>query len=284
MWPFGKKKEKAAPAEPPRDVQVQNFALNFLPEEFTILAVTGVSGVAQERPAADALWTAGIELAAWMREDEEEIHRETMRLVTLADDRLLSYLREHVPANFIIKAKVRASKSGRAFQLIGMPEPGFDPDLKAVLDEQKKPVTLDGGSFGTFTLLRRAGCFETETQWQGVNTRLVLDQDEDAAACLKVAEQLFGAQKLWGENIRSCAVDLLLERGITWIGSAEDEGDEEEELSREELMERLEPDSIQVCQDGSFHFSFGDGGMLWGTVLCVSGSLRTEELEARMEG
>ena len=281
MWPFGKKKEKAAPAEPPRDVQVQSFALNFLPEEFTILAVTGPAGVTKERPAEDALWTAGMELTAWMREDEENIHREPTRLVALADDRLMSYLRSHVPANFIIKAKVRAAKSGRAFQLIGLPEPGFDPDLKAVLNEQKKPVTLESERFGTFTLLRDAGCFDTETQWEGTETRLILDREENSAACLETAEALFAKLAIFGKNIRQCAADLLLTQGINWVG-----GEEEDEggLSREELTERLEPDSIQVCEDGSFHFTFGGGGVYWGRILCVSGSVRANTLEARMEG
>lgn len=280
MWPFGKKKEKAVREEPSRDIQVQNFVLNFLPEEFTILAVTGVSGIIRERPSADALWTVGIELTAWMREDEEEIHRESVRLLTLADARLADYLHSHLPANFMLKARVRASKSGKAFQLIGMPEPGFDPDLKEVLDAQKAPVTLEAGSFGTFTLLRRTGCFEGEVQWQGADTRLMLDQEEDSSACLETAARLFGEQQVWGENIRACAADLLLEQGITWLSCE----DEDLELSREELMAGLEPDSIQVCQDGSFHFSFGSGGALWGQLLCVSGSVRTEELEARMEG
>lgn len=279
MWLFGKKKEKAAPAEPPKDVQVQNFALNFLPEEMTILAVTGTVGIAQERPAEDALWTMGMTLTAWMEENEEEIHRENKNLVTLADDRLASYLREHVPANFIIKAKVRPSKSGNSFQLIGMPEPGFDPDLKAFLEEQKKPVTLDGGSFGTFTLVRRTGCFQTETQWQDSDTSLILDQNEDFNACLETAGKLFDQQKMYAANIRECAAEALLQQGIDYI-----DGEDEESLSKEELMEQLEPDDIQVCQDGGFYFTFGGGGVYWGKVLVVSGSVNADTLEARMEG
>ena len=279
MWLFGKKKEKAAPAQPARDVQVQNFALNFLPEEITILAVTGTTGIAQERPAEDALWTVGMELTAWMEENEEEIHRESRKLVTLADDRLAAYLREHIPANFIIKAKVRPSKSGSSFQLIGMPEPGFDPDLKAFLNEQKKPVTLDGGSFGTFTLVRRAGCFQAEAQWQDSSTSLILDQNEDHAACFRTAEVLFGQQEMYGANIRECAAEALIRQGIDYI-----DGEDEDSLSKEELTERLEPDDIQVCQDGSFHFTFGGGGVYWGKVLVVSGSVNADTLEARMEG
>ncbi len=280
MWLFGKKKEKAVPAESQKDVQVQNFALKFLPEEITVLAVTGTAGIAQERPAEDALWTVGVELTAWMEENEEEIHRESKKLVTLADDRLAAYLRDHIPANFIIKAKVRPSKSGNAFQLIGMPEPGFDPDLKAFLNEQKKPITLDGGAFGTFTLVRRAGCFQAETQWQESSTSLILDQNESFDACLETAKKLFGQQELYGANIRECAADLLLQQGIDYLGGE----DEDEHLSREELIDHLEPDDIQVCQDGSFHFTFGGGGVYWGKVLVVSGSVASETLEARMEG
>ena len=38
--------------------------------------------------------------------------------------------------------------------MLELPQPGFDPDLKAILDEQKKPVSTWVEGLGTFTLNR----------------------------------------------------------------------------------------------------------------------------------
>ena len=65
MWLFGKKKEKVEKA-PPSDLQVQEFAQQFLPEEFTLVAVTGPEGVSDDRKEGEALWTLTMPITAWL--------------------------------------------------------------------------------------------------------------------------------------------------------------------------------------------------------------------------
>ncbi|MBQ8851428.1 MAG: DUF2262 domain-containing protein, partial [Oscillibacter sp.] len=248
MWPFGKKKEKEQGPKPEdlQQAQIQAFAQQFSPEEFTIIALTGHSAFAGNRSEESGLWTAGVTLSAWLREDEEEVHKEAAQLVTLADDRLFGYLRARIPANFILKVRVRAAKQGNGFQLIGMPEPGFDPDLKAMLEEQKKPVTLDGGDLGTFTLVRGAGWFDAEADWNGASTRLIFDASEEAAPCLDTARTLLSGAADWDEKVRERAAQKLYPQ-IQEL--AEEAG---EDFSKEEFIEQLDPDSILVHGDGSF--------------------------------
>lgn len=76
-----------------------------------------------------------------MEEDSPDIHQGDFRLVALADDRLMDYLRQRVPRDFIIKCRARLSVDGSRLLMLELPQPGFDPDLKAILDEQKKPVS-----------------------------------------------------------------------------------------------------------------------------------------------
>ena len=282
MWLFGKKKEKEAPKADPKAAQnaeVQAFAQKFLPEEFTILGVTGPSGFSGSTVENKTLLVAGATLSAWMEENEEEIHRERKSLLTLADDQLLQFLRSHVPGNFIIKAKVRASKDGTAFQLIGMPEPGFDPDLKAFLEEQKKPVTLESQEFGTFTLVRALGWFDAEAQWCDQPVRLTFDQSQDAQACLDTAHTLFAQAEQWDEKAVSFACANLLQQ----LNELAAQGDEEE-MTEEELASQLIPDSILVTDQGGFEFWYGDGGLFWGKSICVSGTLSEGVTQARLEG
>lgn len=267
MWPFGKKKEKAQPQTDPNLAQIQAFAQQFSPEEFTILAVTGFTPFGGIRSDDSQLWEAGITLTAWMEQDGEEIHRQETRLVTLADDRLYSYLRSHIPSNFILKIQVRAAKDDQSFQLIGMPEPGFDPDLKAILNEQKKPVTMDSPDFGTFTLIRGAGWFDAEAVWNGVSTRLLFDSAEEAEPCLNTARNLFADPVFWDGKIRSYTASHMLATLNTFAGEGE------EPLTAQELSDLLDPDSILVRGDGTFEFWYGNGGVFWGQLIRVCGSL-----------
>ncbi len=280
MWPFGKKKEKeqAPKPEDAQNAQVQAFAKQFAPEEFTILALTGHGAFAGQRNEDTQLWTAGIGLTAWVREDDLILHHESAQLLTLADDRLLGYLRARIPGNFILKIRVRAAKEGSVFQLIGMPEPGFDPELKAILDEQKKPVTLDGGDLGTFTLMRSAGWFDAEADWNGVSTRLIFDATEEAQLCLDTARALLPKSADLDAQARSCAADKLYPQ----IRQLAEEGGED--FSREEFIGELDPDSLLVRGDGSFELWYGNGGIFWGRSLKVTGTLADGISDAVMEG
>ena len=59
---------------------------------------------------------------------------------------------------------------------------------------------------------------------------------------------------------------------------------EEDEMSEEELISQLIPDSILVNAQGGFEFWYGDGGVFWNRSLCVSGSLSAGVTNARIEG
>lgn len=133
-------------AEVPQEFRA--LGQDFLPEELNILAVTGASGFGGGRSQGEKLWTASIGLTAWMEEDSPDIHRGEASLVSLADDTLRNYLRQRVRPDFIIKFTARVSEDGRRLLLLDLPEPGFDPDLKAILEEQKKPVSFLGGRSG----------------------------------------------------------------------------------------------------------------------------------------
>ena len=89
-------------AEVPQEFRA--LGQDFLPEELNILAVTGASGFGGGRSQGEKLWTASIGLTAWMEEDSPDIHQGDFRLVALADDRLMDYLRQRVPRDFIISA------------------------------------------------------------------------------------------------------------------------------------------------------------------------------------
>ena len=96
------------------------------------------------------------------------------------------------------------SQDGRRILLLDLPEPGFDPDLKAILEEQKKPVTQWVDGLGTFTLDRRVKWFEAEVDWLGQDVRLEYDQgpEEDMKAAQAQAKALLAGAADWDRRVR----------------------------------------------------------------------------------
>ena len=280
MWPFGKKKEKQTPAP---DSRVPEFAQQFQAEELTLVAVTGPEGFGADRAEGEELWTVNVGLTAWMDEFDGVVSRQSARLVALADDRLVDYLRQRIPRDFIIKCEVRRAIEGDCFQLVGMPEPGFDPELKAILEEQIKPVTFEDERFGTFTLHRSVNLFEAAADWCGTGIVLTVDREEAWEGCLQAACALFDAQADWDERIRSFAADCLLEQA-NQRPEDEEEAEEAEPVSCEEFIQRLEPESLEVTADGGFTFWFADGGLFWGGSVQVTGTVAEGPTQAKMEG
>ena len=264
--------------------QFKEFAAQFLPEERTILAVTGANGFSGGRGPKEELWTATIGLTAWMEEDNPDVHQGAFALSTIGDDQLLEILRRRAPRDFIIKFKGRVSEDGRRLLLLDLPEPGFEPELKAILEEQKKPVTFWEEGLGTFTLNRQVDWFETQADWLGTEVTLCFDGDEDRADCAANARTLLASAAEWDRRVREYAADDLLDSANDWAQDTGDEDEEPEEITRKGFMERMELESIEITGNGGFTFWFSDGDMFYGHSICVSGDLEHGPDEASMEG
>ena len=277
MFGFLKKeKQPEEKAHSTESEQFKQFAAQFQPEELSILAVTGANGFSGGKAGEDTSWTASIGLTVWMEEDSPDIHKGEFLLYTIGDDQLLEILRRRAPRDFIIKFKGRVSEDGQRLLLLDLPEPGFDPDLKAILEEQIKPVTFWEDGLGTFALNRQVDWFETELDWLGTAISLVFDREEDRADCVKNAKALLAGSESWDKRIREYAADELLEQANDWAENAE------EEVTEEQFRERMELESIEIRGDGSFEFWFSDGDM--GHSIRVSGDLESGPDEAQMEG
>ena len=141
---------------------------------------------------------------------------------------------------------------------------------------------VDG--LGTFALNRALGWFEAEADWLGSPIRLDLDRDEDREKCLFYLRALMKGQADWDGRLRACAARDLLELANDWASDGGCEEHEPEEITREQFMERLEPDAVQISGDGSFDFWFNDGALFWGHSIHVTGSLEGGPEKAEMEG
>lgn len=276
------KAREQRPVQNTENQQFKAFAAQFQPEELTVLAVTGANGFGGGKTRGETLWTVSVGLTAWMEEDSPDIHRGEFVLSTIGDEQLLEVLRRRVQPDFIIKFRGRVSEDGKRLLLLNLPEPGFDPDLKAILEEQKKPVTFWEEGLGTFTLNRQVDWFETEVDWLGGQISLVFDAGEDRADTLQNAKALLADAASWDKRVREYAAGDLLVSANDWAEQLEDE--EPQEITREQFMERMELESIEIRADGSFEFWFADGDMFYGHSIHVSGDMENGPDDASMEG
>ena len=268
---FGKKEEERERpvSTASRHPEAAALSAQFGREEFDILAVTGANSFGGEREPEAEYWTATLPITAW-REDDGPIHQEKTCLVALADDKVLAYLRRVAPRDSIIQARVRQSLVDDRFLLVGMPTPMMDRELKAILDEQVKPVSTWVPDLGTFVLNRSVNWFQADVEWQGQSVQLVYDQgsEEEMKAAQETAKALMDGQAEWDQTIRAYAAGELPAQ------CADLQEDEMDDLPAEELIRRLEPESIQVRPDGSFEFWFHDADYVWTRAVRVAGDLQ----------
>ena len=272
---FGKKKEEA-PAPKPEKREPAPLPCGFDGEEVPVLAITGPGGFADREDDFGQAYSA-LELTAWMEEDGREIHQGSYELAVPKDKELLEYLKQHVPRDFIIKFTARLSPGEDRLLLVSLPAPGFDPDLKAILDQQKAEVTAEVEGLGTFTLNRSTNWFQLDdAPWTGESTvQLVFDRgtEEEQTAAQDTARAIWADVDGWDDRLRtSGAQQLPLD------------GEDVQELSREELAQRLELESLQVWPDGRFEAWLHDGNYEWAQSVRINGTAEDGPTEVHWEG
>ena len=248
---------------------------DFNPAEETVLALTGPASFSFKENPNTGLWEGGVQLSAWLIEGEDEIHQEPTALIAMADERLMSVLRQRMPSNFILKVKARISLDGTRLLVTDLPTPGFDPDLKALLEEQKKPVTQEIDGLGTFTLSRSMGWFETDLDWLGQSVLVTFDQEGDKDKSLPVLRALLSDPHGWDQRLRSFAADQLL--------ALANQCAEEDEISREIFTAAIQPESIHAGENDSFLFVYNDADLLWGNAIQITGTISQGPVSAQSD-
>lgn len=292
---FKKKKEVSQPVQTPatepetmsaceEDAALaarKAFLARFPGKETDILGITDPGGVRADKVDGTDLWKVTIGLIAWMDEYEQVLYQEPALLEAMVDDTLLSYLYERTPRNFIISVTVRPSEESSHFLMTDLPKPGFDPELKALLEEQKKPVKLEVEDLGTFTLNRGLGWYDASVEWLGEEISLNLDQNEETlVSAQETARALMAAQADWDTRVRSFAAEQLLER-VNGLLQSEDE--DAELYTLETLADQFQIDSVLANAQGAFEFWFSDDDLFLSHPVHVAGTLEQGPTLAEMD-
>lgn len=274
--------QDAAPAaEDTAQAARREFLARFPEKETDLVGITAPGGVAFKPVEGTDLFHVAIGLTVWLDEYEQELHQQPALLEAIVDETLLEYLRQRTPSNFIITVVARPAGDGQHFLITDLPKPGFDPRLKAILEEQKKPVTLEVEDLGTFTLNRNLGWYDGAVDWLESEISLNLDQNADTLdSAQQTARALMAAQADWDDRVRAYAALQLLEQVN---GLLETEGGDAQPYTAESLAAQFQIDSILAGPDGAFDFWFSDDDLFLAHPVHVTGTLEQGPTLAEMD-
>lgn len=256
--------------------EIQEFAAEFLPEEITLLAVTAPAGISYEKATDSDLWHVSMGLTAWMDQYADEIELGNAKMEAMLDGHLLGYLLERIPRNFVISAVVRPNADGSRFLMLDLPTPTFDPDLKAIADQQKEPVTMDVEGLGRFQFNLNLGWFEALVDWAGSEITLTFNQDEEGRqSSIDTARTLMEQPEVWDSRLCAFAADQLLSRACELADG--------EDFSREDFLALLECDCILALPDGNFEIWYGGEDLFMIHPVHLTGNLAEGPLFAEFE-
>lgn len=150
------------------------------------------------------------------------------------------------------------------------------PQLEAVWEEYRKPVTMEDEMLGTLELNRDFEQLDGEALWNGENVSLALEidlEDEDTWDTVRgIARKLIADSESWDKSMREFAAKELTELANEWQAS-DDEGENTEPITEEVFAERIALSELSLTYEGDFTAYYDDDDLFWGHTIEVCGSL-----------
>ena len=162
-----------------------------------------------------------------------------------------------------------------AWLLVEVLEPAVScPELEAYWEEYQKPVELNDEVLGKLTLNRELDWLEGEIPWGDGRMSLSLEIDTDDTETWDKARAF--ARKLatdaahWDSELRHFAAKELTELANDWQ-SSDEENENAPELTEEDFMRRIQPESLVLSWDGNLVAYYDDDDLFFGHVIEISG-------------
>lgn len=255
-----------------KNSEIKRFESRFSEEIFEVAAITAFRGVGAGKAGKDELWTASINLIAWKALNRSEsVVKEEVRLEWLTDDDGIKEWNNAIQESSVVKLKIRKGENGH-FMLVELIDSEYkDEAFKNILVEELKPVFYEDKLLGKFELNKGVKVFETDITWDGEESQLYfdLDEEENMEDAIKTAYELFKNQKHWSDKIKAYAANELVSLANDWINEESDI----EEITEEIFIKAIELASINVYPKGDFEIFFFDGDLFAGHCIIVRGNI-----------
>jgi len=249
-----------------------------------VYGLVDASGAGAVWTKTSSSWAVVFHFDGWRRE-AETLQTDTLRVeMPVSEDDLSSLMARIKPYNVLhIRGCVADHPAGRTQALAEeiVSTDVQDDELEARARELQEPIIVEDPRFGALTLDRTVGWFRGRAVWNGRKIELNLAVDDPALLeqLIQAAGELWDAETEWDDRLRDCAVQHLLPiKNESWLD------EDETELSAEAFASRLSPDALTIHPDDAFEFWYDDGGLFWGHVIQVTGSLADGPDAAQLYG
>jgi hypothetical protein len=230
-------------------------------------------------------WELSFELQSWHEVGGEIDDRKLTIWQRGLSERQIEKLAEALQPESIVRLRVHfpartdGPPTAELVKFVGQEK--SDAKINKRAKQLKKPATHTDRYFGKFKLDRAMNWWVTRYNWGGRKIELCLPLDEckDEEALFRLAEGLCKQQKKWDHEVRDFAAKQLVKRkNKSWL----DEG--EEPITPDQFKKRIKLEAITLDPDGSFEFSYADGGVFRGHIIMVGGTLKKGPRDASVEG
>ena len=178
----------------------------------------------------------------------------------------------------ICKVRVRPSLTREnCYLLVKVLGKAHDSQLAQIAEDYKKPVVLNT-EFGEFILNRDYNWFEGSVDYPGGTATVYLDTEEgvtDASAQLAKLRELMQDPEDTDKKVRNYAADEMADLLADWC---------DEEVTRDQFMERIGTPLITIAMDGSVEYSFNDDDMFAGHTIVIDTDAEGNFTGADIEG
>lgn len=235
-----------------------------------ITIITDSSGIGAGKLPNEKLWNVHIKFTAYKELDNTIIHKDGVLLKQCTDDEL-NVLRNSLKKDSI--ARVSVNIIDNELYLKDILEIDInDKDLNKILEDQLKPIYYYDNFFGEFNLDKSINVFTKSIKW--INSDITLSfensNENDILSSLKTAFNLFDNKLKYDKELKEFASNELLElKNDCWLD------EEENEISKDDFINNLEVDYIDVSPDGDFTIYCDDNNMFWGHSIIISGNINT---------
>ncbi|MDI2090510.1 DUF2262 domain-containing protein [Commensalibacter oyaizuii] len=237
-----------------------------------IIGAIDEDGVREERhppSESSSLWRLNFVLRVWKEVDGHN-YEENLRIQKDLNKEDFDALFEKLRDKDLVYITVRFLDYQTA-ELIALNETINDEELsKKFFEDDIKPQIIHHPQWGAFVFNNVVKWFEGHASWMDQKVTLYVDAtDEDSFSYLLDQNQpLFAEQSQWMERILAFTVAKLLPlKNDSWLHEDQDP------LTPQEFIDKLELETILLDKDGSFYFTFNDHDLFWGHTISTLGSL-----------
>jgi hypothetical protein len=247
-----------------------------------IVGIVDPIGAGGSMSRGETAWTMRFSFQAWREVDGSIQDRPLQLEMPGLSNKRLNELMERVKPDGVLRVRVRFSAKRDKAVLVEIVGPDRkDKELAAKARELKKPVKVKHPVLGTFTLDRALNWYEAKLPWDSHTVELNLERDgcRDEEALFELAAGFWKKRREWGRRMREFAAAELLElKNDGWLQ------DDEKPLSARRFMQAMRLEAITLNAKGEVDFTYDDGGLFWGHVIQVSGTLKDGPKRAGIAG